>query len=1390
MNKVIPSLFLFWCTLGTLTAQQNSDTPDFDKSYFIVKFKPYSDGFLNKSDSQVLFPGLSVASIEPLHKPVNLARKGKPSILDGIYKIRLQEQSKNLLGTIKDLAQRDDIEYAEPVYYDKPLVIPNDPLANPNSGSQYHLSLIRAYDAWDISTSDESVRIAILDTGIEPDHIDLGTITLNENDPVNGVDDDGNGLVDDYMGWDFADADNDPTSDQSDHGLKVTGVSSAKTGNAIGIAGVGYNASFVPIKIFSSENGVSSNAYDAIMYAADQGYEILNLSWGSPNSFSQYRQDIINYAALEKGVVIVAAAGNTPSDLDFYPASYDHVLSVAATNENDQKADFSTFSRKVDLSAPGAAIVSTETNNGFSQGSGTSFSSPQVAGAAALLMSKYPEWTNLQIMEHLRVTADNIDNVSGNEEFENFLGSGRLNVFNALSKTNTKSARIEEFSFSNGIGEFAYYDDTVNVTLQIQNFLSPVEALKLEISSLNTDVSVLTPIIELGNLDSMENTEAEFLLYLNESVGPDEFLQFQINYNGTDYSDVQFIEFQSSSDRIDFGIGKSLMTTNSKAELGHESNVIGDGVGFQWDARRILENMGLMIGLSEDSLVDNAMTNVELLFRNNDFISEQNLKYYNHPEADLYAAGVLNTIDEVNLRLQVEHNYYAWNADGEDSNIILEYRLTNTSANDYDSLRIGLLANWDINTAVRNTAVWHEMDSIAVVYDKDNPVFSGMAILNEDILWNYNTIDISERSLAENTNVSKLDKYEQLSVLNTDTLKNTDVIQTLSVLLPEIPAHQSVKIAFVLTGASGYEEVRDHIVLARERYQDILINPRTTDFTTTCQGGRAVLTPATGGSIGFYRDSQATTLISTGDFLELNNLERDTVIYYRSEPENGSMSDVFGYQVNVIPTIAQFELSTDTLFLGDINRVNFTNTSEFTKTTSWDFGNGLLTDIENPSTVYEEVGVYNVTLNIESVFGCSDAVTKQLVVLNKNPEPVFSPMDTICVSGTVEIVATNSDSINVYSDQSLTELLFSGSTFQSTAILQNRTFYITNVSGPYESNPVAFEVFVESVLPEIVVLPDTLALNESAMILSLDADQSLIVTGWNINGVDSGDGNESRFLLNGFDGDEVTAQVMAVNERGCMGESQRSISVRTSDTPFFSNQTACSGTSLAIEPMNGEFFAFYAEESSSVALGKGSSFVLEDITTDTSIYIRGIDEFLESSTVKVDILVEEFNVSVSSSEERVTLDESGLAVEVTFDATGDQASSQKWFLDDSFVDITPQLKLFFQEEGIFEIKLIAENSNGCISEDSIKLEVSKESVITSVGESKDFSVFPNPTTGTINIPDNLEKVELYTLSGEKNLSRSAIGNVLDISGLETGVYILKGWMSNGDLFNTTIILRK
>ena len=143
----------------------------------------------------------------------------------------------------------------------------------------------------------------------------------------------------------------------------VAGVSSAKTNNSLGLAGVGFNSKFMPIKIFTSSDGFSANEYEAMIYAADKGCKVLNLSWGAAGAFCQFGQDVINYVALDKDVVIVAAAGNTPDNLDFYPASYENVLSVGATDNLDQKWSFATYSVHIDVTAPGQNVFTAKAGN-------------------------------------------------------------------------------------------------------------------------------------------------------------------------------------------------------------------------------------------------------------------------------------------------------------------------------------------------------------------------------------------------------------------------------------------------------------------------------------------------------------------------------------------------------------------------------------------------------------------------------------------------------------------------------------------------------------------------------------------------------------------------------------------------------------------------------------------------------------------------------------------------------------------------------------------------------------------------------------------------------------------------------------------------------------------
>ncbi len=287
-------------------------------------------------------------------------------------------------------------------------------------------------EAWDITTgSSNNVVVGVIDTGIDYTHPDLAAnIWTNPGEiPDNGEDDDGNGYVDDVHGYDFSDLDSDPM-DVDGHGSHVAGTIGAVGDNNEGVVGVNWSPQLMAIKIFP--NAFDFNIIQAIEYTANMGVPITNNSWGGGPP-SQALEDAIAYAG-EAGQLFVAAAGNYSNDNDgfaFYPASYDleNILSVAATDHNDELADFSNYgATTVDLGAPGVDVYSTVPyGDGYDTYSGTSMASPHVVGAASLLLSENPDLDPVQLKNQLMVSADPIPALDGLT-----VSGGRLNAYQAL----------------------------------------------------------------------------------------------------------------------------------------------------------------------------------------------------------------------------------------------------------------------------------------------------------------------------------------------------------------------------------------------------------------------------------------------------------------------------------------------------------------------------------------------------------------------------------------------------------------------------------------------------------------------------------------------------------------------------------------------------------------------------------------------------------------------------------------------------------------------------------------------------------------------------------------------------------------------------------------------
>lgn len=261
---------------------------------------------------------------------------------------------------VQALAEADAVQALEPDLIRYPMVIPTDP----DRSNQWALNTLHLYDAWEISKGTGEI-IGVLDSGIDLNHPDLGAHLLS--------------------GYDFVGNDTDPSPDAGEtHGSHVMGIANAVTDNGTGVAGVAWDARTLPVRVVNSGGGASSSDIAAgIIYAADSGAKVINLSLGGPGWVSVER-DAVLYAAA-RGALIVASAGNDNSDTPNYPASYDHVLSVASTTSTNARSSFSNFGMFVDIAAPGSGIYSTIYNDGYAYKSGTSMASPAVAGVAALV---------------------------------------------------------------------------------------------------------------------------------------------------------------------------------------------------------------------------------------------------------------------------------------------------------------------------------------------------------------------------------------------------------------------------------------------------------------------------------------------------------------------------------------------------------------------------------------------------------------------------------------------------------------------------------------------------------------------------------------------------------------------------------------------------------------------------------------------------------------------------------------------------------------------------------------------------------------------------------------------------------------------------------------------
>jgi subtilisin family serine protease len=355
------------------------------------------------------------------------------------------------------LRRESAVEYAEPDYIASINLVPNDPyFGSTGSWGQayddlYGIKKVQAPAAWDTTTG-AGVVVAVVDTGFDFTHPDRGAVWTNPGEiPGNGIDDDGNGYVDDVHGWDFtgtaqAGSDNDPT-DEHGHGTHVAGTIAGAGNNGLGVIGVAWQAQIMPVRGLDADgSGESGGLALALMYAAANGADVISNSWGC-QCYSQAIADAVSYAQ-NLGAVVVAAAGNSSADVSFStPASLPGVIAVASLGPTDVPSYFSNYGSRIDVAAPGEDILSlraagttmgTAVGTLYTRASGTSMATPHVSGVAALVLSQHPEYSNDQVRQVLRMSATDVDAPG----FDIYTGYGLVNAQAALAVTNPLAVRI------------------------------------------------------------------------------------------------------------------------------------------------------------------------------------------------------------------------------------------------------------------------------------------------------------------------------------------------------------------------------------------------------------------------------------------------------------------------------------------------------------------------------------------------------------------------------------------------------------------------------------------------------------------------------------------------------------------------------------------------------------------------------------------------------------------------------------------------------------------------------------------------------------------------------------------------------------------------------------
>ena len=455
-------------------------------------------GMTKEASTDIISAAVQVKPVLSLGETtVANAATNPTSRLGQIYKFEL-EPGADMAATIRQLEANPTVLFAEPDYLAHLITVPDDPLYN----EQWGLAKINAPAAWDVTTGNSNVIIAVIDSGLDTTHPDLtGQLWTNPGEIAgNGLDDDNNGYVDDIHGWNMVD-NNADLSDNTGHGTEVAGVIGAVSNNGLGIAGVCWNCRLMTLKVTQS-GGIAnySDIIEAIQYATLKGADVINLSLGGASDSVSLRL-AVDMAA--ETTVVVGGAGNDDDSALFYPAAYESVLAVAGTSVSDVKVGSSNYGSWVDVAAPGEMITTTFDGGSYGMTSGTSMAAPFASGLAGLLRSAHPDWSANSTRAQLIQTTTAVDNL--NPGYEGLLGSGRIDAAQALTISSQPDLYYVSHEVNDVINGRPEPGSSIDLNVTLANNWADAANVQTTLSSADPYVTIVNNAASYGSIDTFNS---------------------------------------------------------------------------------------------------------------------------------------------------------------------------------------------------------------------------------------------------------------------------------------------------------------------------------------------------------------------------------------------------------------------------------------------------------------------------------------------------------------------------------------------------------------------------------------------------------------------------------------------------------------------------------------------------------------------------------------------------------------------------------------------------------------------------------------------------------------------------------------------------------------------